>query len=146
MLAGWSLGVVELIGGGRDGTELRAEASCSWVATGRRLAGCSWVASRDVTSQRGGNERLLRGDQQREKVSRRRRRDGLRLRRRRDGPRVSDGDGRCFHLLSREREAAGGMKRGLPSATLQTTENRGHGLVGRGKWVLGWPVPGLGSK
>ncbi|CAL1405196.1 unnamed protein product [Linum trigynum] len=38
MLAGWSLGVVELTGGGRDGTQLRVEASCSWVATGRRLA------------------------------------------------------------------------------------------------------------
>ncbi|CAL1359186.1 unnamed protein product [Linum trigynum] len=49
------------IGGGRDGTELGAEASCSWVTTGRRLAGCSWVASRDVTSQR------MSRDQQREK-------------------------------------------------------------------------------
>ncbi|CAL1394149.1 unnamed protein product [Linum trigynum] len=40
--------------------------------------------------------------------------------------------------VSREREAAGGMKteeRLGQLSTLQTTENRGHGLVGLGKWA-----------
>ncbi|CAL1380631.1 unnamed protein product [Linum trigynum] len=91
MLAGWSRGVVELIGGGRDGTELRAEAS--WVATGR--SGGLQVAA--------GSRRHVA--ERREATSNERRSIAVAI------AMVRDSDGRRqFTLLSRERSEGGGRR------------------------------------
>ncbi|CAL1381951.1 unnamed protein product [Linum trigynum] len=72
------------IGGGRDGTELGAEASCSWVTTGRMLAAAA--GSRVATSRR--RERVATSNERRE--GRRRRRDGPSLRDSIDGALVRE--------------------------------------------------------